>query len=364
MAHFPYRPPEVAEAQALLAGRTFGRRDTPAGPSPSGILPNTFSIGDLLYANSVSTLARLADVAAGSYLRSGGVLAAPAWSATTYPNSAVAGDLLYASSVNTYANLADVATGNVLRAGGVGVAPAWGKVALTTDISGNLPVTNLNSGTNAATTTFWRGDGTWTDTVTGKLKIEPTSGSFGLEIGGLGYSNTPYIDFHSSTTSNDFDARLIASAGGASSGLGLLTLTAGAFGVGGTPSGTYKLEVTGTSAFTSSGAVPGAIFTDTGGSGINVKLVGNGATTPSKTLRVAAGAFDMMNDAYSAPIVNITDAGAMTLLSTIKTAAPSGNGAGAWKLGNRVGAAGLVLLATNYVEIDIGGTIVKLAEVV
>ena len=59
------------------------------------------------------------------------------------------GDLLYADGSASLAKLAAVATGNVLRSGGVATAPAWGKVDLTTDVTGVLPAANGGTGLSA-----------------------------------------------------------------------------------------------------------------------------------------------------------------------------------------------------------------------
>tara|TARA_R110002126_G_scaffold43513_1_gene124726 strand:- start:95 stop:1174 length:1080 start_codon:yes stop_codon:yes gene_type:complete len=64
----------------------------------------------------------------------------------TGQTSYAVGDLLYADTTTTLAKLADVATGNALISGGVSTAPSYGKIGLTTHVSGTLPV--ANGGTN------------------------------------------------------------------------------------------------------------------------------------------------------------------------------------------------------------------------
>jgi hypothetical protein len=89
-----------------------------------------------------------------------GTVTAGTWSATTIAanrggtgqTSYAIGDLLYADTASTLAKLADVATGNALISGGVGVAPAWGKIGLTTHISGTLAIGNGGTGVSGTPT--------------------------------------------------------------------------------------------------------------------------------------------------------------------------------------------------------------------
>ena len=111
----------------------------------------SYTTGDLLYANSGTSLAKLSDVAAGSFLRSGGVAAIPAWSTLVLPNAATVGDIFSSSTTNTMSRITAVATGNVLISGGVATLPAWGKVT-SSHVNNTIPT--MSAGSNSDITSF------------------------------------------------------------------------------------------------------------------------------------------------------------------------------------------------------------------
>lgn len=127
----------VVGGQVTLLGLTSGsvaiRVAAAAGTSTVFQLPNT---------NGTNTFALQTD---GSGNTSWVTLAATGGG--TGNASYAIGDLLQANTTTSLQRLAAVATGNALISGGVGTVSSWGKIGLTTHVSGLLPF--ANGGTNA-----------------------------------------------------------------------------------------------------------------------------------------------------------------------------------------------------------------------
>jgi hypothetical protein len=186
-----YATIESWAAQYTLVGHAHAAGDITTGTlavARGGTNIGSYTIGDLICASAATTLSSLADVAAGAYLRSGGVATAPLWSTLTLPNAATAYRLPVATSTNTIGELAAVgATGEYL-AGATGAIPAWATLAPVgtwTPVPTGLTVV----GTPTYTGTYVKIG----DTVFISLRVYSTTTTASAGAGTTYFSGLPFV---------------------------------------------------------------------------------------------------------------------------------------------------------------------------
>lgn len=94
-------------------------------------------------------------------------------------------------------------------------------------------------------------------------------------------------------------------------------------------------------AFTSSGSTGTVTITDTGANGGNLKITGDGVTTPNKYVRVTGGVLQVGNSAYTQIILALTDAGNLSAVGSILSSNATGG------IGYATGAGGTITQLTN-----------------
>ena len=252
------------------------------------------------------------------------------------------GDIIYASGTTALAKLADVATGNVLISGGVGVAPSYGKVGLTTHVSGTLPV--ANGGTGLATITnnaLLVGAGTGNVTT-----IAPGTSGNVLTSNGTAWTSA-------AATGGKTQYALFASSGSWTCPAGVTRVKATVIGGGGGAIFTGCVNIAGGSGGYGANyytVVPGTVYTVTIGAGGNAGGTGSAGGTTSFAAFISA-----TGGSYGGTTTSGTCANSLFNTTTSATTAKipfTGNGLNT----NSTGGVGVAWSASSGVVPGAGGT--------
>ncbi|HEM7839663.1 TPA: tail fiber domain-containing protein [Burkholderia multivorans] len=188
------------------------------------------------HASQYATAAQAASTdAAGSASSAAGSASAAALSATNAANSATAASISEQNAEATLANalkkannlsdVADAATALANLGGAPKANPTFtGNVGVPTRTAGDS--TDNAASTKFVAASYFPLSG---GHVNGQSWLDGGVNTPWVELGNPSSVGTPYIDFHSSGTGNDYDVRLIATGGGSANGQGNLDFYGQAF---------------------------------------------------------------------------------------------------------------------------------------
>jgi hypothetical protein len=119
--------PSTPQGLATTDSPTFAALTltNPLVPASGGTGHAVYVVGDLLQADTTTTLARLAAPSAGKFIRAAGVGVMFAWSTLVLPNAATAFRLPVATAADTIGELAASGAAGEYLAGVTGAVPAW-----------------------------------------------------------------------------------------------------------------------------------------------------------------------------------------------------------------------------------------------
>ena len=220
------------------------------------------------------------------------------------------GDILYANSATTLGRLSDVAVGNVLLAGGANSAPYWGKINLATNIASiaqgwlSSDGTTITSSTSPTVAYLTATSTTATSTFAGGLKVGNNSGLV-VEAGAL--ANSLYVKTNGNVgigtvspkqkleVNGNLNLSLSLGTANADTFISQLSFS-NAYAADGSAPGTKIAAYTGSTAFTSN-----LRFYTSNGAGVNEALritetgnLGVGTTNPSAKLSVTLDAVEKL----------------------------------------------------------------------
>lgn len=197
---------------------------------------SSYTIGDILYASGTTTLSKLADVAIGSVLVSGGVGAAPAYSATPTVTSLTATTItspastdLTIQSAGTIAITVDtsqrVGIGTTSPTSKLHVAGTGTAARITVESTGtagaNLPTFYFNRTSTTSSASDFQGSLVWSRTLTDSTAITSSIQSLGSNVAGSQAMNLTYNAYTSHQFQiNSVNAMTISSSGKIAIGTG------------------------------------------------------------------------------------------------------------------------------------------------